>query len=258
MTSEEEYEEEEAPEEEAPKEAAPPTRLVIGLQPVREAIRAHGEKITRVLVEKGDSPTLAAVARFAKDRGIKVEVVDRGTLDRATKNGRHQGVIAYCPRVTLLDIADVDHSCAIALDEIEDPQNFGAIVRSAVALGASAVIFPENHAAPLSPAMFRASAGAVEHASLCRVGALPSALEALAARGAVIVGLDANAEQTLKDAFTELGDKPTVIVVGAEGKGLRKTVKRVCTKLARLPMSGRIDSLNASVAAALALYERKR
>ncbi len=239
-------------------EFTPRERLVIGLQPVREAIRAHGEKVSRVLVEKSDSPTLAAVARFAHDRGIKVETVDRGTLDRATKNGRHQGVVAYCPRVMLLDLADVDPSCAIALDEIEDPQNFGAIVRSAVALGASAVIFPENHAAPLSPAMFRASAGAVEHAALCRVDALPRALEALAARGAEIVGLDANADQTLKDAFAEIGDKPTVIVVGAEGKGLRKVVKRACTKLARLPMSGRIDSLNASVAAALALYERKR
>ena len=111
----------------------------------------------------------------------------------------------------------------VALDEIEDPQNFGAVIRSAVALGATGVIWPEHHAAPLSPATFRASAGAVEHARLCRVGALPRALEHLREAGATVIGLDANAEQRVEDV--EL-DGPVVLVVGAEGKGLRGPVKR--------------------------------
>ncbi len=233
-------------------------RLVIGLQPVREAIRAHGDKLGRVLVEKGDSETLAALARFASDRGATVERVDRSMLDRMTKGGRHQGAIALSPPLAFVPLEEVDIANAIALDEIEDPQNFGAIVRSAVALGATCVLFPQSHAAPLSPAMFRASAGAVEHAKLCRVDNLPRALEALSARGATVIGLDANATETLRVAFERAGKDPVVIVVGAEGKGLRKVVKRVCTSLAKLPMSGAIDSLNASVAAALALYERAR
>jgi 23S rRNA (guanosine2251-2'-O)-methyltransferase len=233
-------------------------RLVIGLQPVREAIKAHGEKIVRVLVEEGDSETLAALARFAKDRGARVQRVPRKALDRATKNGRHQGAIAYCPELVLLPLEEIDPTNAIALDEIEDPQNFGAIVRSAVALGATCVLFPQSHAAPLSPAMFRASAGAVEHAKLCRVDSLPRALEALAARGAKVVGLDANADQTLREVLSTSDGKGTVIVIGAEGKGLRKPVKKACSTLAKLPMTGSIDSLNASVAAAIALYERQR
>src|SRR5262249_7892635 len=131
-------------------------------------------------------------------------------------------------------------------------QNFGALVRSAVALGATAILWPEHSSAPLSPAMFRASAGAVEHATLCRVASLPDALGALAARGAVTVALDAQGTSELRGL--ELRG-PAVVVVGAEDKGTRRPVRRACQHLARLPMPGPIGSLNASVAGALALYE---
>ncbi|HVJ89959.1 MAG TPA: RNA methyltransferase, partial [Labilithrix sp.] len=156
--------------------------------------------------------------------------------------------------VTIDDLASglASDAIIVALDEIEDPQNFGAVIRSAVALGASAIVWPEHHAAPLSPATFRASAGAVEHARLCRVGALPSALERLHDAGATIVGLDANADSDIRDVTAE---GALVLVIGAEGKGLRKPVKRACTQLARLPMTGVLDSLNASVAGGIALYE---
>jgi 23S rRNA (guanosine2251-2'-O)-methyltransferase len=145
-----------------------------------------------------------------------------------------------------------DDTVIVALDEIEDPQNFGAVIRSAVALGASAILWPEHHAAPLSPATFRASAGAVEHARLCRVAKLPAALDALRDAGASVVGLDANAGRALADVEAP---GAVVLVVGAEGKGLRRPVKSACTTLARLPMRGPIDSLNASVAAGIGLYE---
>lgn len=234
-------------------------RLVTGLQPVREAIRIHGEKLERVLVEKDGGPQIDAVARFAEGRGAPVSRVARAELDRAARGARHQGAIAYAPELTLAPLDAVESllaedraAVAIALDEIEDPQNFGAVIRSAVALGARAVIWPEHHSAPLSPATFRASAGAVEHALLCRVGALPAALQRLAEAGATVIGLDANAERPIEAISI---DGPVVLVVGAEGKGLRKTVKRVCGELARLEMKGPIDSLNASVACGIALYE---
>lgn len=236
------------------------TRLITGLQPVREAIRVHGAKLERVVVEREGGPQIEAVARFATDRGATVERATRGDLDRASKGARHQGAIAYAPDLALVELEEIIANLAetpviIALDEIEDPQNFGAVIRSAVALGASAVIWPEHHSAPLSPATFRASAGAVEHAKLCRVSSLGSAMERLHAAGVRSIGLDANAEKNIADVDAA---GPVVLVVGAEGKGLRKPIKRACTELARLPMSGAIDSLNASVAAAIALYDLLR
>jgi len=234
---------------------------VCGLQPVREAIRAHGAKLERVAVEeKGReaSPQLEAVARFAGDHGARVERVPRAELDRIARGVRHQGVIAFAPELAILALDDLDlggGSLLVALDEVQDPQNFGAVIRSAVSMGATAIVWPEHRSAPLSPATFRASAGAVEHATLCRVGSLPSALVALRERGVASIGLDMTAGTGL-DRVDLRG--PVALVVGAEGKGLRKTVKQACDALASLPMPGRIDSLNASAALAIALYEAVR
>lgn len=235
-------------------------RLITGLQPVREAIRVHGDKLGRVLVDQAGGPQIDAVARFATDRGAKVERVPRADLDRASKGARHQGALAYAPDFHIVSIDEIADALSpadvvVALDELEDPQNFGAVIRSAVALGANAIVWPEHHAAPLSPATFRASAGAVEHARLCRVGSLPAALDKLRDAGAHVVGLDANADEAISEVAKE---GAVVLVVGAEGKGLRKPVKRACTVLAKLPMRGPIDSLNASVAAGIALYEMMR
>jgi 23S rRNA (guanosine2251-2'-O)-methyltransferase len=218
----------------------------------------HGAKLERVIVEISPSPELAGVARFAEDHGARVERRPRGDLDRAAQGIRHQGAIAYAPELRLWTLDELPlgpDALVVALDELQDPQNFGAILRSATAMGATAVVWPEHRSAPLSPATFRASAGAVEHTRLCRVSALPSALESLRARGLAVVGLDANGPARL-DLVDVRG--PTVIVVGAEGKGLRKTVKSACDTLAHLPMAGTVASLNASVAVAIAMYETKR
>jgi 23S rRNA (guanosine2251-2'-O)-methyltransferase len=233
-------------------------RFICGLQPVREAIAAHGAALERVLVEDGDSPQLAAVARFAGDRGAKVERVSRAQLDKMARGARHQGAIAFAPALHILELGELvleESTLLVILDEIEDPQNFGAVVRSAVAMGASAVIFPEHHAAPLTAATFRASAGAVEHAKLCRIGGVPSAIETLKRQGVHCVGLDTGGDTLL--ASVDL-TKRTALVLGAEGKGLRKSVKAACDVLARLPMTTTIASLNVSAAAAMALYEVRR
>jgi 23S rRNA (guanosine2251-2'-O)-methyltransferase len=228
---------------------------------VREAIRAHGAALERVLVlAQKNAPQLDALARFAKDHGANVERVSRADLDRLSKGAHHQGAAAFAPELTLVPLSAIAASTngpalVMALDELEDPQNFGAIVRSAVAMGATAVLWPEHHSAPLSPATFRASAGAVEHATLCRVANLPEALAALDATGLGVVGLDASADASI-DAIDLR--PPTVLVVGAEGKGLRKSVKRACKSLARLPTQGPVAALNASVSAAIALYEARR
>jgi len=232
-------------------------RLVCGLQPVREAIAAHGAHL-RVLVEGKDSPQLEALARFAKDRGARVERVRRAELDGMAHGVRHQGAIAVAPPLRVRSLAELElpsSALVVVLDSIEDPQNFGAVVRSAVALGASAILWPEHGAAPLSPAMFRASAGAIEHAQLCRVPSLPPALDALRLRGLRVVGLDAGAQGRLDG---EPLDRPTALVLGAEGAGLHKSVRRACDVIVSLPMAGPVASLNVSAAAAIALYEARR
>jgi 23S rRNA (guanosine2251-2'-O)-methyltransferase len=201
------------------------------------------------------SPQLEALARFAQDHGARVDRLPRSELDRAARGVHHQGVIAFAPELevtALHELALDERSLVVALDEIQDPQNFGAIIRSAVAMSATAVVWPEHRSAPLSPATFRASAGAIEHATLCRVSSLPPALEALRERGLFVVGLDLTGPTSIDQIDLA---RPVALVVGAEGKGLRKTVKRTCDALASLPMPGPIGSLNASVAVAIALYE---
>jgi 23S rRNA (guanosine2251-2'-O)-methyltransferase len=232
-------------------------RLVLGIQGAREAIAAHGKLIRRVLIEQRTEPApqLEAVARFARDRGIAVEHTQRGQLDRLAQGDRHQGVIVEAPPLKMHALEELiagDSFLLIALDELTDPQNFGAIVRSAVALGAQGVIWPEDKSAPLSPAMARASAGGVEHARLCRVPSLPNALHEIAQAGAHVIGLDAAGDEYL-DAIDL---SPSVcLVVGSEGKGLRRSTRKACTAVAKLPMRGPLGSLNASVSAAIALYE---
>lgn len=233
-------------------------RWIVGLQPVREAIRARGKNLPRVMVEASASPQLEALARFAKDQGANVVRVQRDELDKVAKGAKHQGAAALAEELALVELAEMtvdEHTMIVALDEIQDPQNFGAIVRSSVAFGASAIVWPESHSAPLTSAMFRASAGAVEHATLCRVPALPHALAELKDKGVVTVGLDPQAPLDIGAVDLK---RPVALVIGAEGKGLRRNVKAACEVIARLPMTNRLGSLNASVSAAIALYETAR
>ncbi|MCC6645233.1 MAG: RNA methyltransferase [Polyangiaceae bacterium] len=230
------------------------SRLVLGVNCVREALRAHGSQVTEVLVERG-SPTLDALARFAEARGVPVQWASRSTLDRLADGTRHQGAAARAPELAIasLDVVlEKPDVLVVALDEIQDPQNFGAIVRSAVAFGADAVMWGENASAPLTPSTFRASAGAIEHATLVRVRSLRGALEQCVSAACEVVALDGGASVTI-DRAPLAG--ATVIVVGSEGKGLKKGVRAIATRVVSVPMSGRLDSLNASNAVAVALYE---
>lgn len=227
-----------------------------GLQPVREAILAHGRAVTRVSIEHGENPRLEAVARFASDHGVtEVTREPRAVLDGLTEGATHQGVVAWAPELVLAPFSDLladPQLLAIVLDGISDPQNFGAVVRSAVGIASAAVVWGEHASAPLSLATFRASAGAIEHARLCRVASLPSALTDAVAAGVEVVGLDPQADRSLRELDLA---RPTLLVLGSEGEGMGRAVRRSLSATARLAQSGRIGSLNASVAAAIALYE---
>lgn len=231
-------------------------RLVVGLQPVRECVRAHGQAIERLLLAVDGGPALAALERLARDRGVgTVARASRADLDRVARGVQHQGAIAFAPPLALSELAELladPRLVAVALDRIQDPQNFGAVVRSAVGIGEAAVLWGENASAPLSPATFRAAAGAIEHARLCRVPSLVGALQIAREAGVTVVGLASEASQRLADIDTS---GPTIVVIGSEGQGLQPAIRRACSHQAALVRPGRIDSLNASVAAAIALYE---
>lgn len=231
-------------------------RLIAGLQPVREAIRVHRYDLSRVAVEEKDSPALEAIERFARDQGVpEVIRAPRADLERWTEGGQHQGVVAWGPQLTLLALEPLladPELVALALDGIQDPQNFGAVIRSAVGVANAAVIWGEHSSAPLSLATGRASAGAIEHARLCRVKSLVGALTEARERGVTVVGLDAHAPQRIGELDLS---GPAILVVGNEHDGMGRGVRRACSAVGRLTASGRIDSLNASVAAAIALHE---
>ena len=242
----------------ADTQAPSSSRLVVGLQAVREAICVHRSLVRRVAIEARTTPRLEAVVRLARDqRAQEVVRVQRSELDRLSRGVSHQGAAAWVPPLALLQLGQVLEDApllALALDEIQDPQNFGATVRSAVGLGNAPVLWGEHSSAPLSLATFRASAGAIEHARLCRVRSLRQALEDARECGAQVVGLDVRATTHLHEI--ELTG-PSVLVVGGEHQGIRASLRRVCTCLARLAGMTRIESLNASVAAGIALYEAR-
>lgn len=232
------------------------SRLVVGLQPVREAIRVYGAQLGEVLIDNRPLPRLEALVRYASDQNAPViRRVRRGDLDRLAKGASHQGVACFAPALQLKSLSSVlprDPLLILALDGIQDPQNFGAIVRSAVGIARAAILWPESSSAPLTPATFRASAGAIEHAELIRVPSLTGAIQSALEAGCDVIGLDASAPKTLREL--ELGSK-VVLVMGSEHEGLSRGVRRACNHTAKLIHTQAIDSLNVSVAAGLALFQ---
>lgn len=229
------------------------SRILTGPRFVHEAIVAGS--VNELFVVRGKHDELMQTART---HGVKVHVRERRDLDRLAKGVKHQGVVARGPDYAYasLDALVVERARIVALDEIQDPHNVGAIVRSAVAFGAS-ILVPEHRASHVTPVVVRASAGATEHAQIARVTNLQKALLDLGQRGLEIVGLDGHSDGSIAD----LGEPPIagrVIVVGSEGKGLRRLVRKRCDRIVSIPMRGPVESLNASVAAALAIYESWR
>ena len=231
----------------------PPSDLIWGRHPVLEALRAE-RPLRRLLVAKGaHGPVIDEIFARARQAHIPYDLRDKAQLDRLA-GPRHQSVVAYAAAATY---ADFDHvlthlptqALLIFLDQVQDPHNLGAIIRSAHALGAQSVVVPSREAAGLSPAALKAAAGATQHLPVCRVDNLQKALQKAAACGLFIAGLDAQGAQPLTTAdFTQ----PCALVIGSEGKGLRRMVQKRCDALLHIPAIG---SLNASVAAGIALYE---
>ncbi len=231
------------------------SRILAGRRSVLEALRGHA-KVHRVLMESKDR--LPDVREAARAKGVSVAIEQRAELDRLAEGVRHQGVVAVADPYRYLDVDELversgPRAVFVALDEVTDPQNLGAIIRSAVTLGLDGIVIPKHRAAGITPAVARASAGATEHAAIARVTNLQRTLLSLHETGMEIIGLDAGAEIDLRDIEPARGKR--VLVVGSEGKGLRRMVRQRCDIVVHIPQEGSMDSLNASVAAAIAMYE---
>jgi 23S rRNA (guanosine2251-2'-O)-methyltransferase len=234
------------------------SRFVYGVNPVLEALRAHPTDIVRVIVEHRRSEGAERVARAAAEAGVRVEEVPRGELARRARSGVHQGVgaeLAAFRYAELEDLLGKPPAFLLVLDGVTDPQNLGALVRSAHALGAHGVVLPKDRAAGINPASFKAAAGALEHCPVARVTNLVRALEQLKEAGIWTVALAADAEKELGEIDLRT---PVALVLGSEGSGVRLLVRRTCDHLARIPMTGKVGSLNVSAAGAVALYEVAR
>jgi 23S rRNA (guanosine2251-2'-O)-methyltransferase len=232
-------------------------RLTVGIHPVREALRAR-RPLDRVLIAKGAaSPRIQEIIELCRTNSVPVRFEPREALDRTSKGVSHQGVIALGAAHGYVELKDAIERAKliVVLDGVEDPHNLGAILRTAHAAGANAVVVPERRAAPLTETVSRAAAGALEYLPVVRITNISQTLEQLKESGFWIYGLD--------ERGTEMYDRveyttPTVIVLGGEGKGLHLGVQKHCDVLVRIPMAGAVSSLNVSVAAGVVLFEWRR
>jgi 23S rRNA (guanosine2251-2'-O)-methyltransferase len=232
--------------------------LIYGINPVLEALRAGRVKQIQVGDATGDR--LMRLLDEAASIGVPIRRVAREQLERAARGRPHQGIVADVtgpPGVTLEDLAKRDETAPliVVLDEVEDPQNVGAILRSVDAAGATGLVRQTRRAAPLAGAAAKASAGAVHHVRVAEVVNIARAIEELKTAGVWVVGLDASGERAYYDLDLSL---PTALVVGAEGHGLRRLVRERCDLVAAIPMAGHVSSLNVSAAAAIVLFEAVR
>jgi 23S rRNA (guanosine2251-2'-O)-methyltransferase len=232
--------------------------IVYGVNPVAEALKAG--RVTRLLVGRRDDQRLQRLLALAADRRVPVERVEPGVLDRRSRDGVHQGVVAEVSAAREYGVGDLVEGAGgpallVVLDGIEDPHNVGAIVRSVDAAGAHGVIRQTRRAAALDAVAAKASAGAVSHVPVADVVNIARAIDELKSLNVWVVGLAGDAPRSYE---TIDWTAPSAIVLGAEGAGLRRLVRESCDFLVSIPMAGHVESLNVSVAAGVVLFEAAR
>jgi 23S rRNA (guanosine2251-2'-O)-methyltransferase len=235
--------------------------IIEGRNPVLEALKA-GRPISRILLDRNTRghATVAQIISLARRKEIQIELVERLTIDRQSSTDSHQGIIAFAAAKGYVDLEDLftissqkgESPLYLVLDGLEDPRNLGAILRTAEATGIHGVIIREKRAVGITPAVVKASAGAVEYIPVAMVTNISQTIISLKKNNIWVTGIDASGGLEYSKVDYKL---PTAIVVGGEGKGLSELVAKRCDWIASIPMKGKITSLNASVAAAVIMYE---
>ena len=235
--------------------------LLIGINPIIEKLKTSPEEISLILLARGNlRPILKLIQSDAQRLKITINYLDAKELDHLAQGGSHQGVLARVRAYPYASFSQLDEIIAselspdrmLILDGITDPRNFGAILRTAEAVGVRHIIIPKDRSVGITPVVYKASAGAISHLRVYRVTNLRRAISSLKAKGFWIVGLDADAKQ---DYASQQYPKKLGIVLGSEGRGIRPLISNQCDYLVRIPMKGKISSLNVSVAGAVLLYE---
>lgn len=232
--------------------------MIYGINPVFEALKSARCQIKEIWVAQGRNlKGLAGIISMAESKGVPIKRTERSQLDSLTKNASHQGVVVSIDQFTYADLDEIlqreeDKPLLLVLDGIEDPRNLGALIRTADACGVWGVIIPKDRAVGITPAVAKSSAGAVFHIPVVRVTNISATLRRIKERGVWVAGAAAEAQT---DLFHHDLTIPLAVVIGGEGRGIRPLVKRECDLLASIPMHGKVNSLNASVAGSVILYE---
>ncbi|PKM79365.1 MAG: 23S rRNA (guanosine(2251)-2'-O)-methyltransferase RlmB [Firmicutes bacterium HGW-Firmicutes-13] len=234
--------------------------LILGRQPVMEALKARS-KLQKILIAEGAAGLIIReIEGYARGQGIPLEKVERKYIDKISDGFNHQGVAAVGFEFNYAELDDIfylaerkgEHPFLLLLDQIQDPQNLGALIRTAEAAGAHGVVIPNRRAAQVTPAVFRASAGAISYVPVARVKNLNYLIDELKKKGLWIYGTDAQGIQLYYEVDYH---NPLAVIIGSEGKGISRILREKCDYLVKIPMKGKVSSLNASAAGAVLLYE---
>lgn len=240
-----------------------PDDVLIGRNAVTEALRA-GRGMNKLLVADGDKEgSVAEIVALAKERGVVVQFVERTKIESIARGLRHQGVLAYVAPVKYAELDDIlriaeergEAPFLVLLDELEDPHNLGAILRTADATGVHGVLIPKRRSVQLNATVAKTSAGAIEYVPVAQIGNIAQTLKKLKDKGFWVAGADMDGAQTYYEADLT---GALVLVVGSEGRGMSRLTKESCDFIVSMPMVGKINSLNASVAGSILMYESMR
>lgn len=236
-----------------------PEDMVAGRNAVMEALKGS-RSVNKLMIANGSTEgSIKEIIAVAKDKGVNIQYWDRSKLDSIARGIRHQGVLAQVAPVQYAELEDIlqvakdrnEPPFIVLLDELEDPHNLGAILRTADAAGVHGVLIPKHRSCPLSATVAKTSAGAVEHVPVARVGNLVQTIKKLKQEGLWVAAADMDG----KDYYDTDLTGPLLLIIGSEGQGVGRLVKEQCDFVVRIPMVGRINSLNASVAGSILMYE---
>ena len=240
-----------------------PDDVLVGRNAVTEALKS-GRGINKLWIASGDREgSVSEIAAPAKERGIVVQYVERAKIEALAGGHRHQGVLAYVAPVPYAELDDIlkaaeekgEAPFLVLLDELEDPHNLGALLRTADATGVHGILIPKRRSVSLNATVAKTSAGAVEYVPVARIGNIAQTLKKLKEKGFWVAGADMDGEKAYYEADLT---GPLVLVVGSEGRGMSRLTKEACDFIVSMPMVGRINSLNASVAGSILMYESMR
>lgn len=236
-----------------------PEDIVAGRNAVMEALKGS-RSVNKLMIANGSTEgSIKEIIAVAKEKGVNIQYWDRSKLDSIVRGIRHQGVLAQVAPVQYAELEDIlqvakdrnEPPFIVLLDELEDPHNLGAILRTADAAGVHGVLIPKHRSCPLSATVAKTSAGAVEHVPVARVGNLVQTIKKLKQEGLWVAAADMDG----KDYYDTDLTGPLLLIIGSEGQGVGRLVKEQCDFVVRIPMVGKINSLNASVAGSILMYE---